>query len=136
HRHSTQALIQHTSTGLLVAALTGDMAGPLVYGLAAARVLGQLQYSRHAEAEADDAGMRMLLAARVDPAGMVGFFDELTKGEGQTRTVLSYLSTHPTTADRIARLRALAAGAIGPPVPILSASDWEELKRICSGRGR
>ena len=114
HRHTTRAVIQHASTGLLLAALTGDMTGPLAYGLESARVLGQLQYSRRAEEEADRDGMKLLLAARVDPAGMIGFFDDLAKGE-HPRRVLRYLSTHPSPTDRIAALRALAAGAPGSP---------------------
>jgi len=131
HRHTTRALIQHTSTGLLLAALTGDMTGPLAYGLESARILGQLQYSRHAEEEADWEGMKLLLAARVAPGGLLGFLDELAR-EGQPRSVRAYLSTHPSTRDRIARLRELAAGAPGPAVPLLPDQDWNDIKKTCS----
>jgi predicted Zn-dependent protease len=131
HRHTTRAVIQHASTGLLLAALTGDMTGPLAYGLESARVLGQLQYSRRAEEEADRDGMKLLLAARVAPDGMIGFFDELAKGE-HPRRVLRYLSTHPSPTDRIAALRALAAGAPGSPTPVLTDQQWQDLKAICN----
>jgi predicted Zn-dependent protease len=104
-RHATRALIQHVSTGLLLAALTGDVMGPVAYGAQSAQVLGQLQYSRRAEVEADAEGMKMLLDARVDPAGTVRFFEGLTGGDKQPRSVLRYLSTHPSTTDRIERLR-------------------------------
>ena len=123
-------MIQHASTGLLLAALTGDMTGPLAYGLESARVLGQLQYSRRAEEEADRDGMKLLLAARVAPDGMIGFFDELAKGD-QPRRVLRYLSTHPSPSDRIATLRELAARAPGPPTPVLTDQQWQDLKAIC-----
>lgn len=129
HRHTTRAVIQHASTGLLLAALTGDMTGPLAYGLESARVLSQLQYSRRAEEEADRDGMKLLLAARVAPDGMIGFFDELAKGE---RLVRRYLSTHPSPSDRIAALRALAARAPGPPTPVLTDQQWQDLKAICT----
>jgi predicted Zn-dependent protease len=131
HRHTTRAVIQHASTGLLLAALTGDMTGPLAYGLESARVLGQLQYSRRAEEEADRDGMKLLLAARVAPDGMIGFFDELAKGE-HPRRVLRYLSTHPSPTDRIAALRALASGAPGSPMPALTDQQWQDLKAICN----
>ena len=131
HRHTTRAVIQHASTGLLLAALTGDMTGPLAYGLESARVLGRLQYSRRAEEEADRDGMKLLLAARVAPDGMIGFFDELAKGE-HPRRVLRYLSTHPSPSDRIAALRALAAGAPGAPTPVLTDQQWQDLKAICN----
>ncbi len=131
HRHTTRAVIQHASTGLLLAALTGDMTGPLVYGLESARVLGQLQYSRRAEEEADRGGMQLLLAARISPDGMVGFFDELAKGD-HPRRVLRYLSTHPSPSDRIATLRDLAAQASGTPTAVLTDLQWQDLKAICT----
>jgi len=131
HRHTTRAVIQHASTGLLLAALTGDMTGPLAYGLESARVLGQLQYSRRAEEEADRDGMKLLLAARVAPDGMIGFFDGLAKGE-HPRSVLRYLSTHPSPSDRIATLRELATPAPGTPTPVLTDQQWQDLKAICT----
>jgi len=130
-RHATRALIQHVSTGLLLAAVTGDAMGPLAYGAQSAQVLGQLQYSRRAEAEADALGMKMLLAAKVDPAGAIRFFEALTEGEKQPRSVLRYLSTHPGTSDRIERLREEAARAPGPPAPLLPGVDWDDIKRLC-----
>jgi predicted Zn-dependent protease len=131
HRHTTRALIQHASTGLLLAALTGDMTGPLAYGLEGARILGQLQYSRHAEEEADLEGMKLLLAARVAPGGLLAFLEHIAEG-GQPRSVRTYLSTHPSPWGRTARLRELAAGAPGPPVPLLPDQDWLDIKRMCS----
>ena len=98
-------------------------------------MLGQLQYSRRAEAQADAEGIKMLLAARIDPAGLIGFFERLMKGDKQPRTVLTYLSTHPSHRDRIERLKALAAGAPGPPVPLLPDSDWGDVKALCSASG-
>jgi predicted Zn-dependent protease len=135
-RHATQALIQHASVGLLITAVTGDVMGPLAYGLQSARVLGQLQYSRRAEREADAEGMKMLLAARIDPAGMIGFFETL-KADERPRSVLKYLSTHPSTGDRIERLRTLAARERpGAPVRLLPGVDWNDMKGICSAGGK
>lgn len=131
-RHATQALIQHTSTGLLLAALTGDMTGPLAYGLQSARVLGQLQYSRRAEAQADVEGLKLLMAARIAPAGMIQFFEALAKADRQPAMLLKYLSTHPSPAERIRRLQELAALAPGPPVPLLPDTDWGDVKRLCA----
>jgi predicted Zn-dependent protease len=111
--------------------LTGDVTGPLAYGLQTARTLGELRYSRRAEDEADVEGMKMLLAARVDPAGMIGFFDTIRQEEGAQPKALTYLSTHPLAAARIARLRAMAAGWKGTPEPLLPTEDWPALTRRC-----
>jgi predicted Zn-dependent protease len=129
-RHSTRAVIQGVGTGLLLVALTGDVTGPLAYGLETARALGELRYSRRAEEEADAEGMKMLLAARVDPAGMIAFFEKIQKEEGTPLQALSYLSSHPMPAERIARLRSLAA-TTPTPERLLPDVDWPALTKRC-----
>ncbi len=130
-RHTTRAVIQDVGTGLLLMALTGDVTGPLAYGLEAARALGDLRYSRRNEEEADVEGMKMLLAARVDPAGMIAFFETMQKEEGAQPKALTYLSSHPMPAERIARLKALAAAGNGPSEPVLPREDWPALTKRC-----
>ena len=134
HRHVTRALFQDASTGLLLTALTGDVTGALAFGLEAARTLGKLRYSRAAEEEADADGMQMLLAAGIDPSGMVAFFELLRKEAPSLPGALEYLSTHPTTERRIERLQALAAAAEPPrPArPLLPDREWADVKRICA----
>jgi predicted Zn-dependent protease len=130
-RHTTRAVIQDMGTGLLLMALTGDVTGPLAYGLETARALGELRYSRRAEEEADVEGMKMLLAARVAPAGMITFFGKIQKEEGAQPKALTYLSSHPMPAERIARLKALAEAWRGAPEPLLPTADWPVLIKRC-----
>jgi len=135
HRHVTRAVVQDASTGLVLTALTGDVTGVLAYTLEAARTLGRLRYSRGAEDEADADGMRMLLRAGVDPEGMLAFYEMLRKESPQLPQSLQYLSTHPTTEQRLERLRALAASAPRGSRPLLADADWEALQRICATVG-
>ena len=130
-RHTTRAVIQDVGTGLLLMALTGDVTGPLAYGLQTARALGELRYSRRNEEDADVEGMRMLLAARVDPAGLITFFEKMEKEEGAQPKALTYLSSHPMPAERIARLRPSAAAGKGPSEPVLPGEDWPALTKRC-----
>ena len=130
-RHTTRAVIQDVGTGLLLMALTGDVTGPLAYGLQTARALGELRYSRRNEEDADVEGMRMLLAARVDPAGLITFFEKMEKEEGAQPKALTYLSSHPMPAERIARLKALAATRTGASEPVLPGEDWSALIKRC-----
>lgn len=130
-RHATRALLQHASTGLLLGAMAGDASGAMTYGLESARTLGALRYSRRHEEEADVEGMRMLLAAGVDPAGMLTFFEVLQKQGGEAPGVLAYLSTHPSTAGRIERLKALVAQSPGQRVKLLPDYDWRDITKIC-----
>jgi predicted Zn-dependent protease len=134
-RHATRALIQHVSVGLLVAAVTGDMTGPLAYGLESARVLGQLQYSRRTEVEADANGLQLLMAARVDPTGMINFLSGLLQDKKMPRSVLRYLSTHPSTGDRVDWLKDLVARASAPSVKLLPDVDWNQVKHVCPPGG-
>ena len=130
-RHATRALLQHASTGLLLAALTGDASGIMAYGLESARVLGELRYSRQNEEEADIEGMRMLLEADIDPAGMIAFFDALKKEESKGPGIPTYLSTHPSTEGRIERLKSLADQPQSPSVKLLQGYDWTDVRTIC-----
>lgn len=134
HRHATRAILEQASTGLLVAALSGDIAGTLAMGAEAAQTLGRLRYSRRHETEADAGGMTMILAAGIDPEGMIRFFRTLAKQGPEVPQSLSYLSTHPSTEDRIQRLRALAAQAPPPQRKLLADSDWDDIARICRGK--
>ena len=130
-RHTTRALIQHVSTGLLLAAITGDMSGATAYGLEGARILGILHYSRQSEEEADAAGMQMILEAGIDPTGMIAFFEQLKKRTSETPSILKYLSTHPIPDDRIKKLKSLADRSRHRSVKMLTGSDWSDIKKVC-----
>jgi predicted Zn-dependent protease len=131
NRHSTRALIQHVSIGLLLAAITGDTSGAAAYGLESARILGILRYSRQNEEEADAAGMQMLLEAGIDPKGMIAFLELLKTRTSKTPSILKYLSTHPGTEDRIEKLKSLAGQSQHRSVKLLADYDWSKIKNIC-----
>jgi Zn-dependent protease with chaperone function len=131
HRHATRAILRQASTGILIAALVGDVSGVVAFGVESARMLGDLRHSREAEQEADRDGMRMLHAARVDPRGMLAFFQTMQKLEGTGAAGARYLSTHPPAGDRLQALTALAAQRSQPPVALLASYDWSDVARIC-----
>jgi predicted Zn-dependent protease len=130
-RHATKALLRHASTSLFLAGLTGDMSGAMTYGLEGARILGELRYGRQDEDEADRNGLRMLLAAGVDPAGMLAFFDTLKAEETKGVMLPPYLSTHPTTEGRIERLRSLLSAAPSATTRTLPGLNWHDVRNIC-----
>jgi predicted Zn-dependent protease len=136
HRDATRAILRQASTGILIAALVGDVSGVMALGIESARMLGDLRYSREAEHDADRDGMAMLQAAGVDPEGMLAFFRALQRLEGATPAAARYLSTHPTPGDRLQALGALAAARPTPPVKLLPGYDWEDVKKICGAPAR
>ena len=132
HHHPTQALVRQIPLQIAIASLSGGNEG-LATAARAAGTLGALRYYRGDEIEADSAGMRLIQAARVDPRGMVDFMSGLGRRSAGAPMVASYLSTHPNTGDRVARLEALAAEAHYPPLPLLPPDEWSRVKDACRG---
>jgi predicted Zn-dependent protease len=134
-RHTTRAILEHTSTGVLLAALSGDFSGAMTYGIGGARTLGMLKYSRTHEEEADTEGMRMLMAAGIDPNGMIAFYQVLMEKGHDLKGPWAYLSTHPRTRERIDSLKRLAEQpGRSQPVKLLPDFDWRQIRAICQAQ--
>jgi predicted Zn-dependent protease len=100
-RHTLRGVIKSIGLRALAATVTGDISGS-VFADAAAR-LTELRFSRDAEREADAEGLRRLVAARIDPSGMIRFYEKLSAG--QRFSPPSILSTHPAGGERLDSLR-------------------------------
>jgi len=66
------------------------------------------RYSRQDEREADEIALILLERARMNPDGLIRFLKKLQALQ-RSSPALPFLSTHPPTAERIARLEALRA---------------------------
>ncbi len=65
-----------------------------------------LKFSREQETEADVEGLRLLHRAKIDPRGMITFFERLSESD---KLQIELLSTHPMSSSRAERLKAEAA---------------------------
>ena len=130
-QHSTRAILEQASTSLLIAAVSGDFTGALAYGIQGARVLGILRYSRLHEDEADREGLLLLQAIGIDPAEMIAFYRIMEAQHPHDSAAPSYLSTHPPTDDRIAKLTKLAGVPPPHPVKLFSHEEWKDLRSLC-----
>lgn len=130
-RHVTRSLLEYASTSFLVAAVIGDVSGIVSFGVEAAQMLAQMRFSRQHESEADEAGLQMLLASRIDPAGMIAFFEAVRKEEGQASSAFTFFASHPQTEVRIARLKSLVASATVSSQKLLPDYSWEDIKKVC-----
>lgn len=86
--------------------------------------LSELKFSRTQEEDADRTGFDTLIAAGIPTEGMARFFDRLSAMSGAPP---SFLSTHPSSADRANAIRARAKALATPatePLPI----DWDAVK--------
>ncbi|HEU4747192.1 MAG TPA: M48 family metallopeptidase [Gemmatimonadaceae bacterium] len=128
-RHSTRAIIREMPLRLSLSAVFGGSGFESAAGLVGS--LGALRYYRADEVEADVEGMRLLRAADVDPAGMVAFMRTMQTRYKDTPSLVSYFSSHPRTADRVAVLESLAEGARYNTRPLLDAASWQRVVEIC-----
>ncbi len=119
HRHGAQMVVQGTLVAAFLGMYLGDFS-TVVTGAAATLVTSH--YSRDAERESDDYAAAMLKANGKSPkvlADMLRRMDHAYRAEqkkagdaasaaGKTRDLSDYFSSHPGTAERIARLEAAA----------------------------
>lgn len=116
-RHSTEQLSRQYGLSMLAGLALGQnpnqlaqLAAQLVAGGALAR------FSREAEREADELGIKAMAAAGYNPIGMATMFEELLEHrKGQPGRVEQFFSTHPLTEERArdARNRAQQIGDRG-----------------------
>lgn len=121
-RHSLRAMLQQAGLRLTLAAVTGEVG---IAGEATGR-LAALRFSRDHERAADAAGLARLNAAGLGGEGMLRLFDKLG-AQGGAAAPPAWLSTHPATAERLARLRELVRQqrvAVGEPLEL----DWARVR--------
>ena len=128
-RHTTRAIIRDMPLRLAISAVAGGSGVESAANVAGS--LGALRYRRRDETEADVEGMKLIMAAQVDPHGTVEIMRTLeTKGLSVPRFA-TYLSSHPNTGDRVAQLEQLAAEARYEPRPIMDAATWASVQGAC-----
>jgi len=129
-RHAMKALVRDLSIAAMVGAVFGDITGIGALAVTAGRTLTTLHYSRETETEADREGLALLQAARIDPMGMVRFFETLQQHTG-SEDLPAYLSTHPNTDERLADMKTLASAMSVPSAPLLPNVTWNEVRNLC-----
>ncbi|BDG08402.1 M48 family metallopeptidase [Anaeromyxobacter paludicola] len=109
-RHSARQMVDAYGLQAVAALALGknpSLASQLVAGAGGKGLM--LANSRGDESEADEYGARYASAAGFDPHGIVHFFEKLKSMEGNQPKALAFLSDHPATPDRIARVNAYIA---------------------------
>ncbi len=115
HRHSARQIgrAQAAQVGIgLTQVLTEGRRGADV-ATAGAAITGNLvlaRYSREQELESDRTAVALTTAARINPRGIVTFFQTLQRVEGERPgTLESFFLSHPLTASRIDATQAVIA---------------------------
>ncbi len=132
YRHPEAQFVRILGMQLLLTLTTGTTGGDTLGGLAG--LVAILRYSRAAEAQADTFATRLMREGGIDPKGLRDFFVRMQKKSGKDSGgvlsgIGSMLSSHPGTADRIAKMKPLPPGKARM---VISAQDFRDLKAICN----
>lgn len=128
-RHGLRNVAHKAGLVLAVQLLLGDLGGWMELAADVALIAQSNDYSRDQESAADAEGVRMMRAAGLDPEGLAAFFRLLEEQpESELTGALSWLSTHPDHASRIAHVRALTRQLPATPSQPL-AVDWDAVQR-------
>ncbi len=106
HRHLLRRLLQSSVTALLVAITLGDLSS--ISGLSATlpTVLLEQRYSRRFELEADRFAAGLLERLGLPADRLASLLERLARAAPEPGGALSYLASHPPTAERVQALRA------------------------------
>lgn len=140
-RHSTRGILRSMASSILLTLITGDVNGSMSAVLELAGGLEGLAHSRAMERQADVEGMEMILAANIDPAGMIRMFEKLQaleqpvipaskteEPEDGSASWTEYLSTHPAGQNRVSEMKKqVALAGKKSYTPLLPHLDWKTL---------
>ena len=103
-RHGLQLLLQSSVVGAFWTLYVGDISGLLA---AAPAAVVQARYSQKFERQADDYGAALLIHNRMSPALLADALKKLAESHSASSKG-GYLSSHPSTDERMRHLRELA----------------------------
>jgi beta-barrel assembly-enhancing protease len=130
-RHSTQQLSRQYGLSVLAGVVLGQNPGAIQQIAAQIAAGGALaRFSREAEREADDLGIRYMYDAGYDPRGMAAMFRKLQEqSRSQPGRVEQFFSTHPTTDERIRTSEQRAAQLAARGGMITDEPQFQDVRR-------
>lgn len=134
-RHGMRNMAHGAATWLAVSLLLGDANGWVLFAGQLAATAKSNGYSRVQESDADAEGVRMMMAAGLDPDGLARFFARLQAMPGsELAGAMNWLSTHPDHQSRIDHVHELGASLPAAPRQPLTA-DFAAVKAAVATAG-
>ena len=124
-RHGLERIVKQIGLVAVLTILLGDPQGLAGLMKQLGVELLTLKFGRAQETEADLLGVRLLHRAKIDPSGMIRFFERLAQ---QDKDRVEILSTHPMSDDRAERLKVEVA-ALSKTQPEPFKFDWTAVRR-------
>lgn len=123
-RHGLERIVKNLGLMTVVAIVFGNQQGLVGMMKQFGVELFTLKFGREQETEADLTGLQLLQRAKIDPSGMITFFERLSeKDQGR----MEWLSTHPMSAARAERLKA-ELSALPKKLPEPFRFDWKQVR--------
>jgi len=123
-RHGLERIVKQLGVVAVIGIILGDQQGLAGVMKQVGVELLSLKFGRAQETEADVRGLQLLHRARIDPDGMITFFQRMSEQE-QGR--VEWLSTHPMSAARAERLKKEMA-LLSKTVPEPFTFQWETVQ--------
>jgi Zn-dependent protease with chaperone function len=129
-RHGLERIVKQLGFVAVVSIVLGNQQGLGQVMKQLGVELMTLKFGRAQETEADMTGLQLLHRAKIDPSGMITFFERLAeKDEGR----VEWLSTHPMSGARAERLKAeIAAMPKLRPEPF--TFEWVKVRASLGGQ--
>ena len=123
-RHGLERIVKNLGVMTAVAIVFGNQQGLVGMMKQLGVELFTLKFGREQETEADLTGLQLLQRAKIDPSGMIRFFERLSeKDEGR----MEWLSTHPMSAARAERLKTELA-VLPKKLPEPFTFNWKQVQ--------
>jgi beta-barrel assembly-enhancing protease len=123
-RHGLERIVKNLGLMTVMAIVFGDQQGLVGMMKQFGVELFTLKFGREQETEADLTGLQLLQRAKIDPSGMIRFFERLSeKDEGR----MEWLSTHPMSTARAERLKTELA-ALPKKLPEPFTFNWTQVQ--------
>ena len=123
-RHGLERIVKSLGLMAVAAIVFGNQQGLVGMMKQLGVELFTLKFGREQETEADLTGLQLLQRAKINPAGMITFFERLSeKDQGR----MEWFSTHPMSAARAERLKAELA-ALPKKSPESFTFDWKQVQ--------
>ena len=123
-RHGLNRMVKQIGLMAIVTIILGDQQGLIGLMQQVGVELLTLKFGRTQETEADVTGLRLLHRARIDPSGMITFFQRLSEKEDGR---VEWLSSHPMSAGRAALLK-IEIAALPKNTPEPFSFQWKTVQ--------
>jgi Zn-dependent protease with chaperone function len=108
-RHAMRSVLQNSLVAAAAAAVTSDASSLSIAVAGFPMLVAERKYSRGFEAAADEYAFKLLKRKRYSPAAFASLMERLARIKGEEEGPVAYISSHPGKAERVQRVRKVAA---------------------------